>query len=186
MTGLSPRFLTIIRGQVLCWGLGAAIVPWKFLTDAAKFITFLGSYTVLMAAILGPLLADYYVVRRGNIHMYAWIRLFRFSMPVLMVLVSPSLFVYSKDSIYWFTRGFNWRGCLVRRFLLLYSSSFICCNLVGMVCWNRTHDLWNSPAVQSRFNRDRRRSTVYVSCVAVFESHFQLKCVNAGWVGCSQ
>lgn len=66
MTGLFPKYLTIVRGQILVWICGFAIVPWKFLTSAAKFITFLGSYTVLMGAILGPLWADYYFVRRGK------------------------------------------------------------------------------------------------------------------------
>ncbi|KAJ7243202.1 permease for cytosine/purines, uracil, thiamine, allantoin-domain-containing protein [Mycena haematopus] len=54
MTGLLPKYLTIVRGQIVVWILGFAIVPWKFLTSAAKFITFLGSYTVLMGAVLGP------------------------------------------------------------------------------------------------------------------------------------
>ncbi|KAJ7096695.1 permease for cytosine/purines, uracil, thiamine, allantoin-domain-containing protein [Mycena belliarum] len=91
MTGLIPKYLTIVRGQILVWILGFAIVPWKFLTSAAKFITFLGSYTVLMGAVLGPLLADYYIVRRGNIHV-------------------PSLFDANPGSLYWFVGGFNWRA----------------------------------------------------------------------------
>ncbi|KAJ7895693.1 NCS1 nucleoside transporter [Mycena leptocephala] len=91
MTGLLPKYLTIVRGQIVVWILGFAIVPWKFLTSAAKFITFLGSYTVLMGAVLGPLWADYYVLRRGNIHV-------------------PSLFDAKSGSLYWFVGGFNWRA----------------------------------------------------------------------------
>ncbi|KAJ7512099.1 allantoin transport [Mycena galericulata] len=90
MTGLFPKYLTIVRGQVVVWICGFAIVPWKFLTSAAKFITFLGSYTVLMGAILGPLWADYYFVRRGK----------------------PSLFDAAPGSLYWFTGGFNWRAII--------------------------------------------------------------------------
>ncbi|KAJ7432904.1 allantoin transport [Mycena galericulata] len=93
MTGLFPKYLTIVRGQVVVWICGFAIVPWKFLTSAAKFITFLGSYTVLMGAILGPLWADYYFVRRGNIHV-------------------PSLFDAAPGSLYWFAGGFNWRAII--------------------------------------------------------------------------
>ncbi|KAF7323953.1 hypothetical protein MKEN_00616800 [Mycena kentingensis (nom. inval.)] len=91
MTGLFPTVLTIVRGQVVVWILGFAIVPWKFLTSAHKFVTFLGSYTVLMGAILGPLWADYYILRRGNIHV-------------------PSLFDPHPGSTYRFLGGFNWRA----------------------------------------------------------------------------
>jgi len=91
MTGLFPKYLTIVRGQIVVWICGFAIVPWKFLTSAAKFITFLGSYTVLMGAVLGPLWADYYVLRRGNIHV-------------------PSLFDAKPGALYWFVGGFNWRA----------------------------------------------------------------------------
>ncbi|KAJ7755336.1 permease for cytosine/purines, uracil, thiamine, allantoin-domain-containing protein [Mycena maculata] len=93
MTGLFPKYLTIVRGQIFVWICGFAIVPWKFLTSAAKFITFLGSYTILMGAILGPLWADYYLIRRGNIHV-------------------PSLFDATPGSLYWFTGGFNWRAII--------------------------------------------------------------------------
>ncbi|KZT30310.1 hypothetical protein NEOLEDRAFT_324323 [Neolentinus lepideus HHB14362 ss-1] len=92
ISGVAPRWLTIRRGQVLCWVLGLAIVPWKFLVDAAKFITFLGSYTILMGAVIGVVLCDFYVVRKGNIHV-------------------PSCYDGSKDGLYYFTRGVNWRGC---------------------------------------------------------------------------
>ncbi|KAJ6484366.1 allantoin transport [Mycena vitilis] len=93
MTGLIPKYLTIVRGQIVVWILGFAIVPWKFLTTAAKFITFLGSYTVLMGAVLGPLWLDYYVHRRGNIHV-------------------PSLFEAKPGALYWFAGGFNWRAII--------------------------------------------------------------------------
>ncbi|KAF7289918.1 hypothetical protein MIND_01366700 [Mycena indigotica] len=93
MTGILPNYITIVRGQVVVWILGFAIVPWKFLTSAAKFITFLGSYTVLMGSVLGPLWADYYILRRGNIHV-------------------PSLFHPTVGSTYWFLGGFNCRAIL--------------------------------------------------------------------------
>ncbi|KAJ7637179.1 allantoin transport [Roridomyces roridus] len=93
MVGLFPKYLTIVRGQIIVWICGFAIVPWKFLTSAAKFITFLGSYTVLVGAILGPLWADYYIIRRGNIHV-------------------PSLYDPRPGSLYWFFGGFNWRAII--------------------------------------------------------------------------
>ncbi|OCF39390.1 hypothetical protein I317_06818 [Kwoniella heveanensis CBS 569] len=68
MAGVFPKWINIIRGQVICMLFSWAVCPWAILTSGAKFIVFLGSYTVFMAALMGILLADYYVIRRGNIH----------------------------------------------------------------------------------------------------------------------
>jgi NCS1 family nucleobase:cation symporter-1 len=68
MSGVFPKWLNIVRGQAICCFLSWAICPWLILTSGAKFIQFLGSYTFFMAAVLGILVADYYVVRKGNYH----------------------------------------------------------------------------------------------------------------------
>ena len=92
MTGLFPKYINIIRGQILmgviCWG----IVPWKMLKNAQTFLTFLGSYTLFVGPILGCMLADYYFVRKGNLH-------------------TPSLYTRSSNGIYYFYKGFNLYGC---------------------------------------------------------------------------
>jgi nucleobase:cation symporter-1, NCS1 family len=36
ITGIAPRWLNIRRGQFLCYLLGLAIVPWKFLVSASQ------------------------------------------------------------------------------------------------------------------------------------------------------
>ncbi|WVR06702.1 hypothetical protein IAU60_003734 [Kwoniella sp. DSM 27419] len=69
MSGVFPKWINIIRGQVICMVFSWAVCPWAILTSGAKFIVFLGSYTVFMAALMGILIADYYVIRRGNIHL---------------------------------------------------------------------------------------------------------------------
>ncbi|TID28144.1 hypothetical protein CANINC_002681 [Pichia inconspicua] len=93
LTGLFPKYINILRGQILiatiCWG----IVPWKMLKNAATFLTFLGSYTAFVGPILGCMLADYYFVRKGNYH-------------------TPSLYTRNPDGIYYFYKGVNWWGCL--------------------------------------------------------------------------
>jgi len=66
--GVFPKKINIIRGQVICMVFSWAICPWSILTSGAKFIIFLGSYTVFMASFMGILLADYFIIRRGNIH----------------------------------------------------------------------------------------------------------------------
>ena len=93
MTGLFPKYINIKRGQILmsciCWG----IVPWKMLKNAQTFLTFLGSYTMFVGPILGCMLADYYFVRKGNLH-------------------TPSLYTRKQSGVYYYFRGFNLWGCL--------------------------------------------------------------------------
>lgn len=93
MTGLFPRYLTIRRGQVLCALLGVALVPWKLIATAQKFITFLGSYNIFMAPLCAIIIVDYCFGRKGNIHV-------------------PSLYDGSKNSLYWFVSGVNFSGVL--------------------------------------------------------------------------
>ncbi|KAK2746747.1 hypothetical protein FQN55_005474 [Onygenales sp. PD_40] len=95
-TGLFPRYFTIVRGQVLCAILGIAVVPWQILKDAQGFLTFLGSYGIFMAPLCAIVIADYFITKRGNIHV-------------------PSLYNPSKGSLYYFTMGWNLKstGCWV-------------------------------------------------------------------------
>lgn len=49
-----PRYINIRRGQLLAAVIGSwAFVPWKILASAAKFLAFLGGYTIF----LGPMTA---------------------------------------------------------------------------------------------------------------------------------
>ncbi|KAK6198972.1 hypothetical protein LQW54_010246 [Pestalotiopsis sp. IQ-011] len=67
-TGLWPRYINIVRGQVLCALLAPLCVPWKIIASATSFLTFLGSYTVFLMPICGVMVVDYWVIRRGNFH----------------------------------------------------------------------------------------------------------------------
>lgn len=91
MTGLFPRFLTIRRGQVLCAILGICVVPWELIASAQAFLSFLGSYNIFMAPLCAVIIVDYFLVRKGNIHV-------------------PSLYNGSKHGLYWFTGGVNFLG----------------------------------------------------------------------------
>lgn len=63
------------------------------MADAASFLAFLGSYSIFVGPILGCMLADYFFVRRGNLHI-------------------PSLYTSDKDGLYYFKYGVNWWGSL--------------------------------------------------------------------------
>ncbi|KAG9521460.1 allantoin, partial [Aureobasidium melanogenum] len=90
LTGIWPRWLTIVRGQVICAVLAPLLVPWKIIASATSFLTFLGSYTVFLMPICACMIVDYWVVRRGNIHV-------------------PSLYVCSPESPYTYYKGWNLR-----------------------------------------------------------------------------
>lgn len=71
---LLPRYINIPRGQFLGLVLAWAVCPWKILASAATFTDFLGGYIIFMAAAVGVMVADYYVIARGNVfiqHLYS-------------------------------------------------------------------------------------------------------------------
>ena len=91
ITGIFPRWINIRRGQVLCALLAPLLVPWKIIANAQSFLAFLGSYTVMLMPICGIMVADYFLIRKGNIHV-------------------PSIYNASPDSIYMYYKGWNLRA----------------------------------------------------------------------------
>ena len=93
IASFAPKYINIVRGQVICAVLGVVVQPWQLLLNAAKFLTFLGSYNIYMAPICAVWIVDYLFVRKGNLH-------------------TPSMFDGNKGSLYWFKAGVNWVGVL--------------------------------------------------------------------------
>ncbi|OAA57385.1 Permease, cytosine/purines, uracil, thiamine, allantoin [Niveomyces insectorum RCEF 264] len=91
ITGMFPRYLNIVRGQVLCAIMAPLCVPWKIIASAATFLTFLGCYTVFLMPICGIMVLDFYVIRRGNIHV-------------------PSLYTLAEGTPYSYYKGWNIRA----------------------------------------------------------------------------
>ncbi|KAL4954441.1 permease for cytosine/purines, uracil, thiamine, allantoin-domain-containing protein [Aspergillus filifer] len=116
LAGLFPRYFTIIRGQVVCfllaWVCGMSpylyepkgnhpkatsqrlmfdLVPWKLTYSATSFITFLGSYLCFICPIVAIMIVDYYLIRRGNLHV-------------------PSIYTPAPGTPYFYTSGFNIRA----------------------------------------------------------------------------
>lgn len=90
LTGIFPKWLTIVRGQVICAVLAPLLVPWKIIALAKSFLTFLGSYTVFLMPICACMIVDYWLIRKGNFHV-------------------PSLYVSSPASPYSYYKGWNLR-----------------------------------------------------------------------------
>lgn len=91
--GLFPKYFNIRRGQVVCAILGFAICPWLIQAKAASFLAFLNGYTVFLGPLIGLLVSDYWLVRRGK----------GFN---IRSLYRPG------SSLYWYTAGFNFRAIL--------------------------------------------------------------------------
>lgn len=70
---LFPRYITIPRGQFIVECLAFAICPWKILTSASTFTTFLSGYGLFMASVVAIMVCDYFLLTRGNVfisHLY--------------------------------------------------------------------------------------------------------------------
>ncbi|KUJ19518.1 putative allantoin permease [Mollisia scopiformis] len=74
LSGLFPKYFTIVRGQILCNLLIWAVVPWLLVNSAANFLTFLGSYLCFITPIVACMIVDYWIVRRGNLHILSLYR----------------------------------------------------------------------------------------------------------------
>jgi NCS1 family nucleobase:cation symporter-1 len=89
-SSLAPRRINYVTGGLITAAIGILMMPWKLYQDASAYIfTWLVGYSSLMGAIGGILIADYWVLRRGE-------------------LSSSDLF--KLDGRYSYTRGFNRRA----------------------------------------------------------------------------
>jgi NCS1 family nucleobase:cation symporter-1 len=89
-SSLAPSRINYVTGGLITAAIGILMMPWKLYQDAAAYIfTWLVGYSSLMGAIGGILIADYWVLRRGE-------------------LSSSDLF--KLDGRYSYTRGFNRRA----------------------------------------------------------------------------
>lgn len=93
LTAALPSFISIRRGQVICWILAPVLVPWLLVSSGAKFVAFLGSYTTLLSPIAATMILDYFYVRKGNYHIL-------------------SFYDNEKSSPFWYGSkfGVNWRA----------------------------------------------------------------------------
>lgn len=87
------RVINIRRGQIVCAILGFAICPWLIQARAARFLAFLNGYTVFLGPLIGLILSDYWLVRRGK----------GFD---VRSLYRPG------NALYWYTAGVNPRAIL--------------------------------------------------------------------------
>ena len=64
---LWPERITFARGGILTGLIGIAIMPWKLLENADRYIGWLITYSAFLGPIAGIFIADYWWVRRGRL-----------------------------------------------------------------------------------------------------------------------
>jgi nucleobase:cation symporter-1, NCS1 family len=81
------------KGVLLTSVLGTLTFPWLLMANSKAFFGFILYYSAFFGPILGVMLADYYVVRRGELEV-------------------AELYIDGPDSPYWYNGGFNIAGLL--------------------------------------------------------------------------
>ncbi|RDW75296.1 hypothetical protein BP6252_06438 [Coleophoma cylindrospora] len=91
VTCLAPRYVNIIRGQFICLIVAFAIVPWRIVATANGFLNFLGGYSIFQGPVVGIMIVDYFIIRKGNMDL-------------------KDMYSLSADSRYSYFHGFNLRA----------------------------------------------------------------------------
>lgn len=62
LMSLSPTYINIRRGQLICAFFSWALVPWKILESAGSFLNFMSAYAVFLGPIAGIMLVDFWIL----------------------------------------------------------------------------------------------------------------------------
>ncbi|KAI0759269.1 permease for cytosine/purines, uracil, thiamine, allantoin-domain-containing protein [Trametes elegans] len=68
-SALVPAYVNLTRGMWFCCVVSLGLVPWKLLASAHGFLAFLEGYGIFMGPTAAIMVADYWLVRRGNIEL---------------------------------------------------------------------------------------------------------------------
>lgn len=97
--------MNIFRGCIIAAIIGGwVIVPWKILSSASTFLSFMAGYSIFLAPMAGIMASDYWIIKRRNIDV-------------------PAL--YDPLGRYRYFYGVNWQGLVA--FLLA-----LCPNIPGL------------------------------------------------------
>ncbi|KAL1412115.1 hypothetical protein Q8F55_003114 [Vanrija albida] len=90
MVSLAPKYINIQRGQLIAVTIGVwGFAPWKVLESAQNFLTFMASYSIVLAPIAALMAIDFFVVKHRRYDIYEF---------------------YKPDGIYRYSKGWNWRA----------------------------------------------------------------------------
>ncbi|KZT63321.1 putative allantoin permease [Daedalea quercina L-15889] len=91
VAALWPKYINLRRGAYMVLLISLAVNPWQLLSSSSVFLEVLSAYSVFLSPMTGLLVSQYYVIQR---------RYFKV----------PDLYIGGKQSIYWYSRGVNWRA----------------------------------------------------------------------------
>lgn len=87
---LNPKVISFRMGGLITGILGILIQPWRLLDSANVYVfTFLNGYSLLLGACGGVLIADYWILRHGELELEG---------------------LYENDGPYRYSNGWNWRA----------------------------------------------------------------------------
>lgn len=90
LAALFPRWVNIRRGQLFVAVVGVwGFAPWKVLQSAANFLTFMSSYSVILAPIASLMFFDFFVIKHQRYNVFE---------------------LYVPHGIYYYSKGWNWRA----------------------------------------------------------------------------
>jgi len=64
---IAPRYIDFRTGGIITAVLALLVMPWKLYANTTMIVYFLGGIGAMMGPLLGIVLVDYYVVRRGHV-----------------------------------------------------------------------------------------------------------------------
>lgn len=91
LASVFPKYINIRRGAYIVALLSTAVNPWKLVNTATVFLTVLSSYGVFLAPMTGMMAASYLVINKQKLNI-------------------DDLYHGDRRSIYWYTKGVNWRA----------------------------------------------------------------------------
>lgn len=91
LASVFPKYINLRRGAYIVALLSPAVNPWRLVNTATIFLTVLSGYGVFLAPMTGIMAGHYVIVARCKINV-------------------DDLYTGNSSSIYWFTKGVNWRA----------------------------------------------------------------------------
>ena len=93
LASVFPKYINLRRGAYIVAILSPVVNPWRLVNTATTFLTVLSGYSVFLAPMTGIMASYYVIVSRSKINV-------------------DDLYVGDSSSIYWYTKGINWRAPL--------------------------------------------------------------------------
>lgn len=91
LSSVFPKYINIRRGAYIVAILSPVVNPWRLVNTATTFLTVLSGYGVFLAPMTGIMAAHYVVVARSKLNV-------------------DDLYIGDSRSVYWFSKGINWRA----------------------------------------------------------------------------